>query len=174
MAPKRRPVPLNITPIGEGQATSNTIDAASEWVTLVWVHIECVNERMSIIALCVWLNYHHLQASPMHHPQLYIIAKYSCLIISLFLCVSVLNPAELTVSPSQSKPWGLTEETGWAGPGRTAEETTGSLSYPESSGWGAEGWGFWPHMWVGCWKRRSGQQGPPQTLEFGHGSEGEN
>uniref|UniRef100_A0A8C9YU56 Dual specificity mitogen-activated protein kinase kinase 2 n=3 Tax=Percidae TaxID=8165 RepID=A0A8C9YU56_SANLU len=30
MAPKRRPVPLNITPIGEGQATSNTIDAASE------------------------------------------------------------------------------------------------------------------------------------------------
>uniref|UniRef100_A0A8C3A398 Dual specificity mitogen-activated protein kinase kinase 2 n=1 Tax=Cyclopterus lumpus TaxID=8103 RepID=A0A8C3A398_CYCLU len=30
MAPKRRPVPLNITPIGEGQATSNSIDAASE------------------------------------------------------------------------------------------------------------------------------------------------
>uniref|UniRef100_A0A8C7XTJ2 Dual specificity mitogen-activated protein kinase kinase 2 n=1 Tax=Oryzias sinensis TaxID=183150 RepID=A0A8C7XTJ2_9TELE len=30
MAPKRRPVPLNITPIGEGQTTSNTIDAASE------------------------------------------------------------------------------------------------------------------------------------------------
>uniref|UniRef100_A0AAQ4QKD5 Dual specificity mitogen-activated protein kinase kinase 2 n=1 Tax=Gasterosteus aculeatus aculeatus TaxID=481459 RepID=A0AAQ4QKD5_GASAC len=30
MAPKRRPVPLNITPIGEGQAISNTIDAASE------------------------------------------------------------------------------------------------------------------------------------------------
>ncbi|KAF7668369.1 hypothetical protein LDENG_00016140 [Lucifuga dentata] len=30
MAPKRRPGPLNITPIGEGQATSNTIDAASE------------------------------------------------------------------------------------------------------------------------------------------------
>ncbi|TKS74470.1 Dual specificity mitogen-activated protein kinase kinase 2 [Collichthys lucidus] len=30
MAPKRRPVPLNITSIGEGQATSNTIDAASE------------------------------------------------------------------------------------------------------------------------------------------------
>uniref|UniRef100_A0A672YKP0 Dual specificity mitogen-activated protein kinase kinase 2 n=1 Tax=Sphaeramia orbicularis TaxID=375764 RepID=A0A672YKP0_9TELE len=30
MAPKRRPVPLTITPIGEGQATSNTIDAASE------------------------------------------------------------------------------------------------------------------------------------------------
>uniref|UniRef100_A0A7N9AK07 Dual specificity mitogen-activated protein kinase kinase 2 n=1 Tax=Mastacembelus armatus TaxID=205130 RepID=A0A7N9AK07_9TELE len=30
MPPKRRPVPLNITPIGEGQATSNTIDAASE------------------------------------------------------------------------------------------------------------------------------------------------
>ncbi|KAG7269508.1 hypothetical protein CRUP_014750, partial [Coryphaenoides rupestris] len=30
MAPKRRPVPLNITPIGEGQATSTTIDAASE------------------------------------------------------------------------------------------------------------------------------------------------
>ncbi|TNN75024.1 Dual specificity mitogen-activated protein kinase kinase 2 [Liparis tanakae] len=30
MAPKRRPVPLNITPIGEGQATSNSIDSASE------------------------------------------------------------------------------------------------------------------------------------------------
>ncbi|XP_059922283.1 dual specificity mitogen-activated protein kinase kinase 2a [Gadus macrocephalus] len=30
MAPKRRPVPLNITPIGEGQAISTTIDAASE------------------------------------------------------------------------------------------------------------------------------------------------
>uniref|UniRef100_A0A671WMG8 Dual specificity mitogen-activated protein kinase kinase 2 n=1 Tax=Sparus aurata TaxID=8175 RepID=A0A671WMG8_SPAAU len=30
MAPKKRPVPLNIKPIGEGQATSNTIDAASE------------------------------------------------------------------------------------------------------------------------------------------------
>ncbi|XP_061593668.1 dual specificity mitogen-activated protein kinase kinase 2a [Cololabis saira] len=30
MAPKKRPLPLNITPIGEGQATSNTLDAASE------------------------------------------------------------------------------------------------------------------------------------------------
>uniref|UniRef100_A0A667XJS9 Dual specificity mitogen-activated protein kinase kinase 2 n=1 Tax=Myripristis murdjan TaxID=586833 RepID=A0A667XJS9_9TELE len=30
MAPKRRPVPLNIKPIGEGQATSTTMDAASE------------------------------------------------------------------------------------------------------------------------------------------------
>uniref|UniRef100_A0AAY5L088 Dual specificity mitogen-activated protein kinase kinase 2 n=1 Tax=Esox lucius TaxID=8010 RepID=A0AAY5L088_ESOLU len=30
MAPKRRPVPLNITPIGEGQSISTTIDAASE------------------------------------------------------------------------------------------------------------------------------------------------
>ncbi|XP_061540111.1 dual specificity mitogen-activated protein kinase kinase 2a [Phycodurus eques] len=30
MAPKKRPVPLNITPIGEGQPTSNTTDAASE------------------------------------------------------------------------------------------------------------------------------------------------
>uniref|UniRef100_A0A668UFA3 mitogen-activated protein kinase kinase n=1 Tax=Oreochromis aureus TaxID=47969 RepID=A0A668UFA3_OREAU len=30
MGPKRKPGPLNITPIGEGQATSNTIDAASE------------------------------------------------------------------------------------------------------------------------------------------------
>lgn len=28
-------------------------------------------------------------------------------------------------------------------------------------------------MRVGCWKWRSGQQGPPQTLWFGHGSEGE-
>ncbi|CAB1331461.1 unnamed protein product [Coregonus sp. 'balchen'] len=30
MAPKRRPVPLNITPIGEGQSISTNIDAASE------------------------------------------------------------------------------------------------------------------------------------------------
>uniref|UniRef100_A0A672IYS5 Dual specificity mitogen-activated protein kinase kinase 2 n=1 Tax=Salarias fasciatus TaxID=181472 RepID=A0A672IYS5_SALFA len=30
MPPKRKPVPLNIKPIGEGQATSNTIDASSE------------------------------------------------------------------------------------------------------------------------------------------------
>ncbi|KAG7488043.1 hypothetical protein MATL_G00029790 [Megalops atlanticus] len=30
MAPKRRPVPLNITPTGEGQSSSTTIDAASE------------------------------------------------------------------------------------------------------------------------------------------------
>eukprot|EP00066_Takifugu_rubripes_P023689 XP_011612955.1 PREDICTED: dual specificity mitogen-activated protein kinase kinase 2 isoform X2 [Takifugu rubripes] len=30
MAPKKKPVPLNIAPIGEGQAISNTIDVASE------------------------------------------------------------------------------------------------------------------------------------------------
>ncbi|CAF90527.1 unnamed protein product [Tetraodon nigroviridis] len=30
MAPKKKPVPLNIAPIGEGQASSNTIDVASE------------------------------------------------------------------------------------------------------------------------------------------------
>lgn len=56
MAPKKRPVPLNIniTPIGEGQATSNTIDAASEWVALSWLEIlvSCFRDDVVSVSRC--------------------------------------------------------------------------------------------------------------------------
>ena len=68
MAPKRRPVPLNIKPIGEGQATSNTIDAASEWVAPLWVKMNCsyVKEELSVIVyMCVLFLQTVFKTSPM-------------------------------------------------------------------------------------------------------------
>lgn len=102
------------------------------------------------------------------------IGSHSPKSLSHHLCPPLSVSSSPALSPPQSQPRGLTEETGWTRPGWATEETTRSLPHPEGPGRGAEGWGFWPDLWVGCWKRRSGQQGPPQTLWFGHGPQGEN
>lgn len=88
MAPKKKPVPLNIAPIGEGQAISNTIEVASEWVALQGFL------KRAWMQTCLCVLYKQPSSQAMHlHGKVPVV-----LLVLSFICIKSSScPAEPTL-----------------------------------------------------------------------------